>query len=513
MVGWLRGGWAFCPLVLICLYVVTTDAVASSCDPVDDDRDGVITTSDLEPLFDDFAKFSGCMDADLARAIQCSAYDVDGDATISFVDFAAVRDLATLYVACGGSLDPREPECDALDGDGDGLVDFANVMEAIAFTGGCFPCLGADLSLLSCQTIDYDADELISSMDFSEWSQRFVAAQRCLGTRLETARGLWIDHDRLMSLPTHGPAWERVFQEATKPYVAPDLSDQNDGANTRTLAKALVGVRLGRSDLVDDVVRGLRSVTDDPSDAGARSLAPSRLLAAYVIAADVIGLAQLDPTLDARFRERLRTIRVTDYLGRTIVSTHEMRPNNWGTHAGAARIAIAIYLGDDADLAAAAAVHRAWVGEPGDVNPAFRFGALDWQADPSRPIGINPRGASAGGIDLDGAQPEEMRRGGPLASPPGPTGYPWEALQGATVAAELLARHGYPDAWVWGDDALVRAVDYLFRLDRAHGGWWATGDDRWIVWLVNRATGRAYPTEVGVSPGKNMGFTDWTHAD
>ena len=32
----------------------------------------------------------------------------------------------------------------------------------------------------------------------------------------------------------------------------------------------------------------------------------------------------------------------------TLVSTHENRPNNWGTHAGAARAAVARYLGDSA---------------------------------------------------------------------------------------------------------------------------------------------------------------------
>lgn len=500
-------------LLVIGLLCGAMDALASDCEAFDADGDGTIGLDDLAPFYADYTLLGECIDTDLETASMCSSYDLDGDSQITFWDWLSMNELPTLYVSCGGRLDPQRPECDALDVDGDGRVDFDDPIGVFAFIDGFMPCLGVDLSLLACEAVDYDHDLRISSADLDRWNSRFIAARMCIGTRLESARGLWIDRDRLMSLPTRGPAWERVLDEALQPYVAPDLADQNDSVNTRTFAKALVGVRLGRSDLIDDVVRALRSVTDDPSDIGASALAPSRSLAAYVIAADVVGLAQVDPTLDARFRERLRAIRETDYLGRTIVSTHEMRPNNWGTHAGAARIASAIYLGDDADLAAAAAVHRAWVGEPGQVNPDFRFGALDWQADPSHPVGVDPRGASVAGIDLDGALPEEMRRGGPLSSPPGRTGYAWEALQGATVAAELLARHGYPDAWHWGDDALVRAVDYLFRLDGAHGGWWASGDDRWIVWLVNRANDRAYPTEVGVSPGKNMGFTDWTHAD
>lgn len=163
-------------------------------------------------------------------------------------------------------------------------------------------------------------------------------------------------------------------------------------------------------------------------------------------------------------------------------------------------------------LALAAEVHRAWLGE-NSSHTDFRFGALWWQANPTDPVGINARGTSLDGIDVDGALPEEMRRGGPLSDPPHETGYPWEALQGASVATELLARHGYADAWTWGDDALLRAIDYLDRLAREHGNWWAEGDDRWIVWLVNHGTGMEYPTESGVSAGKNVGYTDWTHAD
>ena len=50
-----------------------------------------------------------------------------------------------------------------------------------------------------------------------------------------------------------------------------------------------------------------------------------------------------------------------------------------------------------------------------------RNGSVE-MADEAHPVGINPRNARRGGIDIDGAQPEEMRRGGSLTNPPQRTG-------------------------------------------------------------------------------------------
>jgi hypothetical protein len=119
---------------------------------------------------------------------------------------------------------------------------------------------------------------------------------------------------------------------------------------------------------------------------------------------------------------------------------------------------------------------------------------------------VNPKGATKNGHSIGGALPDDMRRGGAFAWPPKATGYPWEALQGATVAAQLLTRQGYP-AWEWSDQALLRAAQFLYGIN-----WPATGDDGWQPWLINYAYGTNFPTtQTGVT-GKNMGFTSWTHA-
>src|SRR6185295_2047989 len=95
--------------------------------------------------------------------------------------------------------------------------------------------------------------------------------------------------------------------------------------------------------------------------------------------------------------------------GQTLRSTHERRPNNWGTHAGAARVAIALYLGDDAELARAATVFHGWLGDRA-AYAGFEYGDVTWQCDPSKPVGINAS-CVKDGHDIGGALPDDMRRG------------------------------------------------------------------------------------------------------
>jgi len=309
-------------------------------------------------------------------------------------------------------------------------------------------------------------------------------------------------------LPVDGPAWENILAAAEKPCGDPDLSDQDQMTNVLVLARALVFARTGEERHRDEVRTSCLEAMG--TERGGRTLALGRELAAYVIAADLV---TLDPEEEETFRLWLRLCLETDLEGRTLRSTHEDRPNNWGTHAGASRAAAAAYLGDESELERCARVFRGWLGEP-DFYSAFEYGDdLSWQADPSRPLGINPRGASREGFSLDGIIPDDMRRGGSFQVPPKPTGYPWGAMEGAVLLAELLRRRGY-DAWTWGDRALLRAAEALHRLHGEYPDdeWWAHGDDVWMPWVINRACGADFPTLTPARPGKNMGWTDWTHA-
>jgi len=319
--------------------------------------------------------------------------------------------------------------------------------------------------------------------------------------------GVWISRDEVMALPTSGPAWEALVEAADSDPGSPDLSDQDQMNNVMILAQALVHVRTGEERYRTAVRQACMDAmgTED----GGRTLALGRELAAYVIAADLVGL---EPDEDTSFRAWLGEVRAEDLSGHTLVSTHEDRPNNWGTHAGASRAAVAVYLEDTAEIERTALVFRGWLGDR-VAYAEFAYGDdLSWQADPDNPVGIDPVGASHEGHSLDGAQPEEMRRGCSIQFPPCETGYPWGGLEGAVVMAEILYRRGF-DTFEWEDRALLRAVQFLWDLDQEFpgDGWWASGDDEWQVWLVNHVYGTDFPASLPAREGKNMGWTDWTH--
>ena len=250
------------------------------------------------------------------------------------------------------------------------------------------------------------------------------------------------------------------------------------------------------------------------TERGGRTLALGRGLVSYVIAADLIDLHALDPRTDAAFRDWLRTVRferLRPGSRPTLVATHEVAPNNWGTHAGASRIAVDIYLGDTADLARAAAVVKGYLGDRSAYH-GFRYGKdLSWQADASQPVGVNPPGAVLDGHAVGGVLPDDMRRGCAERFPPCPTGYPWEAMQGAVVEAELLSRQGY-DAWQWGDRALERAARFLMDVSRRYDepAFAPRGNDVWVAWLLNRRYGLRLPVSAPTRPGRGVGWTDWT---
>jgi len=312
---------------------------------------------------------------------------------------------------------------------------------------------------------------------------------------------LWIDPMRLASLPTHGPAWENLLRAAQAPARRPDLSNQDDPTNVQVLAKGLVYARTGEERYRKEVVAACLAAIG--TERGGRTLALGRELAAYVIAADLVGgLGEREP----EFRAWLREVRHRELGGGTLVSTHERRPNNWGTSAGASRVAVAAYLGDRADLERAARVFRGWLGDR-SAHDAFRFGELGWQADPKAPVGINPKGARRDGRSIDGVLPDDQRRSGPFAWPPAHENYVYGALQGALVQAVILHNAGY-DAFEWQDRALLRAFQWLYH----EAGYPAQGDDTWEPHLVNYYYGTRLPTSAPARPGKIAGWTDWTHA-
>lgn len=320
--------------------------------------------------------------------------------------------------------------------------------------------------------------------------------------------GLWLDPDAISALPDSGPAWDNLIARADSVCGTPDLSDQEDGANVCVMAQALVFARSKQPHYRASVVAALQSIASSGSYDG-RALALGRELAAYVIAADLIGLESYDPSLDGRFRSKLRELLTTRMQGggvQSLIECHERRPNNWGTHCGASRVAVAAYLGDRRELDRAARVFKGYLGDR-DAYAGFRYGDLSWQCDRRSPVGINPRGCTREGRPVDGVLPDDQRRGGKFGWPPPKENYVWEGLQGALAMAVILHRQGY-DAFEWEDRALLRAVRWLHE----QADFPAEGDDSWSPHIVNHFYGTSFPAPTPSSPGKNVGWTDWTHA-
>lgn len=317
---------------------------------------------------------------------------------------------------------------------------------------------------------------------------------------------MWLSVDEIMARPASGPAWNNVLDAAQANTGQPDISDQDDKTDVSVLAKALVYARTGITSYRHEVVESLMAAIG--TEAGAGILAVCRALQAYVIAADLINLSN-NRAEDGIFRNWLDGLRHVVFSGAgpslSIVSCHEVRPNNFGTHAGASRIAIALYLDDTDDLARAADVFHGWLGNY-DLYHDFDYGDLAWQADQGRPVGINPAGATKEGHNVDGVLPDDQRRSGGFKWPPPKENYVFEALQGAVVQAQLLHRAGYP-AWEWQERALLRAMTWL----NDEADYPAEGDDRNTPWLVNLAYGSDFPAETPTTAGKGMGWMDWTH--
>jgi hypothetical protein len=272
--------------------------------------------------------------------------------------------------------------------------------------------------------------------------------------------------------------------------------------NVYVLAKALVYARTGEEKYRTEVIDQCMLAID--TELGGRTLALGRELAAYVIAADLVGLP---PDKDETFRAWLRRTLTEVLDGNTLQSTHEQRPNNWGTHAGPSRAAVAVYLGDKAELDRTAQVFRGWLGDR-SVYASFEYGDIAWQCDPAKPVGVNPLGCTKEGHSIDGVLPDDQRRSGGFTWPPPHENYVYEAMQGAIVQAMILQRAGY-DTFNWENQAILRAYEWLHEV----AAFYCEGDDTWQMPLLDYVYGTYYWDGKNTRPGKNMAWTDWTHSN
>jgi hypothetical protein len=281
------------------------------------------------------------------------------------------------------------------------------------------------------------------------------------------ARGIWISPEELTVLPINGSAWDKLKKAADGDLGEPNMAGYTANHDVNTLAVALVYARTGEASYRQKAAEAIKSAIGtehtgchrpDCSKRGGLAVTISRNLVSYVIAADLIELGDYDAQLDTKFRSWIDGLRYVQWEDLSLIANDERRVNNHGRVAGASRAAVAVYLKDQSELERTAQVFKGFLGDRNIYAGLDDFEKdLSWQAEPSRPVGINPVGATKNGFLIDGALPEEMRHGCPFQIPPCPTGYPWGALQGIVVEAMILYRQGY-DVWNWDDQAILRMV-------------------------------------------------------
>ena len=183
------------------------------------------------------------------------------------------------------------------------------------------------------------------------------------GAAQATGGSVLITTAAIRQLPMSGTAWTNLLKYANAADGTPNIADQDSNNDVHVLAEALVFARTGTESYRTRVIGNLHAAVG--TEAGGRSLALARNLPGYVIAADLVNIDTADASFNSDvFRPWLRSLlSKTMSDGKSLRQIHEQRPNNWGTHAGAARAAIAVYLGDATELARTARVFQGWLGD------------------------------------------------------------------------------------------------------------------------------------------------------
>lgn len=339
--------------------------------------------------------------------------------------------------------------------------------------------------------------------------------------------GIWTSRSELATIPMSGNDWDLVKKAADNKNIgSPDIGNQDDNADMYVLAAGIAAERYyaaGNNATGDayraKVVKAIETIIAAGCPPDSRSLAWGRNVAGYAMAADLVGYRT------PAFEQYLRDVAekwICSERKQTLYAMATSRPNNWGSMGFGGLCAIYAYLGDEATLTTLRTKWVTLIAGP-VADKGFKFGKDWWQADPARPLVINPKGTMNGDFVLDGLQPEEMRRGnsdnGIFQAPPATTLYPFEALQGMVTAARILDRRGM-SIWGEGDNALYRAAYALQvylagRFGTEAFTWTFRGDDIWTLGFIDDAYGTSLCSMSAVDTrgfGKIAGFVYVTRA-
>ena len=348
---------------------------------------------------------------------------------------------------------------------------------------------------------------LSSSPSLTGASGGTAQAATTTATSAAGSKGILLSPAELMALPTSGPGWDAIMARIKSPYGGSYVLGTRDESNKDVLANALAGARLNNAAykaFARDKIAHMMAAPRNTGDV----LGTLRHLQTYIISADIIDLASFDPALNGKFRTWLANEIRANYSGGggggSVISVHDKKPNNFGTHAGATRIAAALYLGDANELKAARDVWYGWAtGDPAYTPQTRTWTGTSWQCDSSHPRGINATGCSRSGVSLDGVIPEDQERCGEFSQTPCATNYIQGATDGMTLSFWMLARQG-ENPWAWGDRAALRQMNWKYASGQApYSGF------RWQIPVIEKAYGIDLAGNAPTATSTNFGFADW----
>ena len=428
----------------------------------------------------------------------CSSVDpnanyVGGSLSCSNCKFVTTACLKTV---CGNNKVETGEQCDGTALNGKSCT-------SEGFTGGTLKCTNCNLDTSSCTKPVCGNSQCETGESCSSCSQDCGSCPPP-----GTGKGIWISKEEIMALPISGAAWDKVLSEAKSDWGSACLNDNGCVHDVKTLAGALVAVRMNDEAMRAKTIKGLEAAMSSPTS---RTLELARGLQTYVIAADIIGYN--DPAFKTWLKNTIDDTSISGREGGGLYYNSIRDSSNWGGHERASIASALIYLNDNR-ISELVRSYKEFIGE--DVSPkTLNYKSTNWHSEPNDKAGVNRKGSKINGIVVSGVLPEDWRRGGEFKWPPSTSGYMWEGMQGYVVTAVILHRAGYVP-FNSGDNVVVRSMDMLYGKGEASVNSPVfsnppSGDDTWIPWVVNHYAGTSYPTSTA-NYGKNMGWTDWTHA-
>jgi hypothetical protein len=375
-----------------------------------------------------------------------------------------------------------------------------------------------------------------------------------------TAYGLFVGKAELDRQPTSGnTAWSDMVSRVDGGVRSAALSIEVDSEGPTLVYGAAViwarthgdlpsGWTQRDADAYRHIVRDrLAELITIKLDPGKTLTRPARRIGAYALAADLINLPELDPELDARFRDWLRHavhFRRNTGFQPTVWDSAMHGVGNTGFAARFSTVAAMSYLQDRQALDQ---LWRSWQRIfDNTIDHEFKWSTNDahgsWQDDPndrnvSSWYGVLPA-ITRDGNNMSGILPADIRRSSDSSDTPPDrynyydphdfpggmyTNYHYLSSHALLLTAELLHRAGYP-ARTFGDNGPLRVAEMIRRFAE-HYGTNAYPNHPWRYYDVNSANQQQihlintmypeanFPTAGnGQDPLHLLGFHRYTHS-